>query len=148
MTVNIWKTHLWTVDKYVNMKAIFAEMSTTLTVVKIRPEKKKFRPVRDMNPWPLRYRSSDLPTVDHSRSSCNSARVLWAVLFTKCIIIIKKRQDNLQFSYFDFGLSAWFKFIFRVLMYLVCPYRLMQCLNAMPQKYGNQSICVSAYVFT
>ena len=27
-------------DKYVNMKAIFAVMSTTLTVVKIRPEKK------------------------------------------------------------------------------------------------------------
>ena len=35
------KTYMWTVDKYVNMKAIFAVMSTTLTVGKIRHEKKK-----------------------------------------------------------------------------------------------------------
>ena len=34
------KTYMWTVDKYVNMKAIFV-MSTTLTVGKIRHEKKK-----------------------------------------------------------------------------------------------------------
>ena len=34
-----------------NMIAIFAVMNTTLTVVKRRPEKKKkFRPVRDLNP--------------------------------------------------------------------------------------------------
>ena len=43
------------------MKAIFAVMNTTWAVVKIRPEK-KFRPVRDLNPWPLRYRCSALPT--------------------------------------------------------------------------------------
>ena len=30
-----------------NMEAIFAVMSTTEAVVKIRPEKKKFRPVWD-----------------------------------------------------------------------------------------------------
>ena len=33
----------------VKMKAIFAAMNTTRAVVKIRP-KKKFRPVRDLNP--------------------------------------------------------------------------------------------------
>ena len=32
-------------------------MCTTWAVVKIRPEK-KFRPVRDLNPWPLCYRGS------------------------------------------------------------------------------------------
>ena len=37
------------------MKVILAVMCTTWAVVKIRPEK-KFRPVRDLNPWPLRYR--------------------------------------------------------------------------------------------
>ena len=39
MSVNLWKTHLWTADKDVNMKAIFAAMNTTWAVVKIRPEK-------------------------------------------------------------------------------------------------------------
>ena len=43
------------------MKVIYAVMNTTWAVVKIRPEK-KFRPVRDLNPWPLRYRCSALPT--------------------------------------------------------------------------------------
>ena len=39
-------------DGYVNVKAIFAVMNTTWAAVKIRPEK-KFRPARDLNPWPL-----------------------------------------------------------------------------------------------
>ena len=39
MTVNLWKPYMWTADKDVNMKAIFAAMSTTWAVVKIRPEK-------------------------------------------------------------------------------------------------------------
>ena len=41
MTVNMWKSYMWTADKDVNMKAIFALMFTTLftAVMKIRPEK-------------------------------------------------------------------------------------------------------------
>ena len=39
MTVNIWKSYIWTADKDVNMKAIFSLMNTTWAVVKIRPEK-------------------------------------------------------------------------------------------------------------
>ena len=39
MSVNLWKTHMWTADKDVNMKAIFTAMNTTWAVVKIRPEK-------------------------------------------------------------------------------------------------------------
>ena len=39
MTVNIWNSQIWTADKYVNMKAIFAVMNTTWAVMKIRPEK-------------------------------------------------------------------------------------------------------------
>ena len=37
------------------MKVIFLVMNTTqtVTVVKIRPEENKFRPVWDLNPWPL-----------------------------------------------------------------------------------------------
>ena len=41
MTVNIWKSCMWTADKEINMKAIFAVMNTSWAVVKIRPEKKK-----------------------------------------------------------------------------------------------------------
>ena len=36
---NKWKPYMWTGDKDVNMKAIFAVISTTWTVVEIRPEK-------------------------------------------------------------------------------------------------------------
>ena len=39
MTVNIWKSYMWTVDKDMNIKAIFAVMNTTQAVVKIRPKK-------------------------------------------------------------------------------------------------------------
>ena len=39
MTVNIWKSYMWTVDKDMNMKAIFAVMNTPQAVVKIRPKK-------------------------------------------------------------------------------------------------------------
>ena len=34
----MWKSCIWTADKNVNMKAIFAVMNTTWAVVKIRPE--------------------------------------------------------------------------------------------------------------
>ena len=40
---------------------IFTAKNTTELVVEIRPEK-IFRPVRDLNPWPLQYRCSALPT--------------------------------------------------------------------------------------
>ena len=46
---------------YLRMKVILAVMCTTWAVLKIKPEK-KFRPVRDLNPWPQRYQCSALPT--------------------------------------------------------------------------------------
>ena len=54
------KPYLLTAVKEMNLKAIFALMNATKTVVKIRPE--KFRLVRDLNPWPLRCRCSALST--------------------------------------------------------------------------------------
>ena len=39
MTVNIWKSYLWTVVEEMNMEMILAVMNTTKAVVKIRPEK-------------------------------------------------------------------------------------------------------------
>ena len=51
-TLNVWKSHMWTADKDVNVKATF-------TLVKIRPE--KIKSVRDLNPWPLWYRWSTAP---------------------------------------------------------------------------------------
>ena len=39
MTVNIWKSYVWTADKDVNIKTIFALMNTTCAVMKIRPKK-------------------------------------------------------------------------------------------------------------
>ena len=37
--VNIWKSYIWTADKDVNMKVIYAVMNTSWAVVKIRLEK-------------------------------------------------------------------------------------------------------------
>ena len=39
LTVSIWKSFMWTADKDVYMKVIFAVMNTARAVVKIRPEK-------------------------------------------------------------------------------------------------------------
>ena len=39
---NKWKPYMWTGDKDVNMKAIFAVISTTWAVVEIRPDKNSF----------------------------------------------------------------------------------------------------------
>ena len=45
-----------------DLKGIFAVMNTTYTVEKILPEK-KFRLEWDLNPWPLQYWYSALPTL-------------------------------------------------------------------------------------
>ena len=42
------------------MEAILAVVNTTSVVVKIRPE--KFRPVQDLDPGPMQYWCSTLPT--------------------------------------------------------------------------------------
>ena len=61
-------SYIWTADKHANMKAIFAAMNTTWAVVEITPEK-KIRPVRDLNPWPLRYPCTAQPSFQFERSS-------------------------------------------------------------------------------
>ena len=58
--VSIWKSYIWTTDKDVNMKEIFAVMNTTRAVVKMRPEK-KFRPVWNFFSGPyFNYSSSSV----------------------------------------------------------------------------------------
>ena len=59
--LRIYESHIFALRIKTWMKVILAVMCITWAVVKIRPEK-KFRPVRDLNPWPLRYRCSALPT--------------------------------------------------------------------------------------
>ena len=51
---------MWTVDKEMNMEAIFTVINTTWAVVEIRP--KKNSGCTDLNQWSLRYRWSALPT--------------------------------------------------------------------------------------
>ena len=51
---NIWKSYIWTADKDRNESDPRSENKAW--------KKKKIRPVRDLNPWPLRYRCSALPT--------------------------------------------------------------------------------------
>ena len=61
MAVNIRKSYMCTAVKETNIKAILAVMNTTELVVEIRPEK-KFGLVRNLNPCPLQYLCSALPT--------------------------------------------------------------------------------------
>ena len=52
---------IWTAEKDMKTWLIIAIIHTTWAVVKLKPEK-KFRPERDSNPRPLRYRCSAVPT--------------------------------------------------------------------------------------
>ena len=54
--LRIYESHIFELRIKMWMKVILAVMCTTWAV------EKKFRPVRDLNPWPLRYRCSALPT--------------------------------------------------------------------------------------
>ena len=77
MWMNIWvsvlRNHKWNYDcRY--MKIVYVQCCEETNIRDPRSHKhywtsswnktwKKFRPVRDLNPWPLRYRCSALPTV-------------------------------------------------------------------------------------
>ena len=54
MAVNIRKSYVCTAVEVTNTESILAVMNTTELIIEIRP-KKKFRAVRDLNSWPLRY---------------------------------------------------------------------------------------------
>ena len=58
MTVNIWKSYLWTADDEMNMKAIFVNSTEQQEKLGL----KNFRPVWNLNPWPLWYQYSILLT--------------------------------------------------------------------------------------
>ena len=72
--IYIWETTLTlTSSQILNIKAILTVMNTTELVVKIRPEK-KFRPIQDLNPWPLQYQCSALPTDLTSQLGASNCR--------------------------------------------------------------------------
>ena len=58
MVKNIWKSYIWTVDKDANE----SDPRSNVHYLGSSENKawKKFRPVRDLNPWPLRYRCSGI----------------------------------------------------------------------------------------
>ena len=71
--MNIWKSYTWTAEWRIIWRKIIAVIYTTYAVGKRKPEK-KFRLVRNSNPWPLRYRCSALPiklTVHYGKSFCS-----------------------------------------------------------------------------
>ena len=74
--IYIWEeTFTLTSSQILNIKAILTVMNTTELVVKIRPEK-KFRPIQDLNPWPLQYQCSALPTELTSQLGASIAEVM------------------------------------------------------------------------
>ena len=57
---NVWKSYIWIADK--NLNEIDPRSNEHYLSSSENKAWKKFRPVRDLNPWPLRYRCSALPT--------------------------------------------------------------------------------------
>ena len=57
---NIWRSYIWTADKDMNE----SDLCSDVHYLGSSENKawKKFRPVRDLNPWPLWYRCSALAT--------------------------------------------------------------------------------------
>ena len=62
MVKNIWKSYIRTADKDVNESEPRSNVHYLGRSENKAWKKKKFRPVRDLNPWPLRYWCSALPT--------------------------------------------------------------------------------------
>ena len=60
MVKNIWKSYIWTADKDVNE----SDPRSNVHYLGSSENKawKKFKPVLDLNLWPLRYQCSTLPT--------------------------------------------------------------------------------------
>ena len=48
---------MWTAEWRIKWRMIMAVIYATFAVAKRKPETKKFRQVRDSNPWPLRYQA-------------------------------------------------------------------------------------------
>ena len=99
MAVNIWKLYICTAVEKQNIESILAVMNTTGLVVGISWSRawKRFRPVRDLNPWPLRYGCSALSTeltsqlgaghylpcrfgVGHDEERCNNGYIMASVV--------------------------------------------------------------------
>ena len=60
--LNVWKSYAWTTEwRIIKWRMIITVTHTTFAVAKRKPEKKKFRLVRDSHPWPLQDRCSALP---------------------------------------------------------------------------------------
>ena len=61
LTVNIWKSYMWTV---VVQNELENDLHSNEHYLSSNDKKSwnKFRPVQDLNPWPLQYQCSTLPT--------------------------------------------------------------------------------------
>ena len=61
LTVNIWKSYMWTV---VVQNELEYDLHSNEHYLSSSDKKgwNKFRPVQDLNPWPLQYQCSALPT--------------------------------------------------------------------------------------
>ena len=61
LTVNIWKSYMWTV---VVQNELENDLHSNEHYLSSSDKKgwNKFRPVQDLNPWPLQYQCSALPT--------------------------------------------------------------------------------------
>ena len=83
------------------MKVIFAVMNTTRAVVKRRPEK-KFRPVRDFNPWPLWYWCSALLT--ELTSQLGAGHYVGSKLTRE---VVNKRLWIYEIHIFELRIKTW-----------------------------------------
>ena len=114
LSVKLWiyENHMWTAEWRIIWRKIIAVIYTTYAVGKRKPEK-KFRLVRNSNPWPLRYRCSALPI--KLTDECTMVNPFVAgslVLFTFRPYLWKGVQESFQVKWLLKFLSMSWKISF------------------------------------
>ena len=93
---NVWKSCIWTADKNLNE----SDPRSNEHYLSSSENKawEKFRPVRDLNPWPLRYRCSALPT--ELKSQLELVIMKKGLIFTTAQVVhITARITFIQITY-------------------------------------------------
>ena len=83
----LWKSYMWTADKDMNIKVIFAVMNTTWAVLKIRPEKRKKNRYRRGHAFKSR-----------AVQAWKFFQVLFSALLRKCLLLWRSASYSHQIS--------------------------------------------------
>ena len=117
MTVNIWKSHMWTVDKEMNVEAIFVVMNTTYPVSS--GSLKKLIKTSPQCACKLSMQSTVLVSQRSWVQILYRPEFFSGLIFHFCLNSVYYCQDHFHIHFFISSLNIWFSFIYSPLL---CPY--------------------------